>query len=77
MPGLQVAPTVADCSPSAKLVYLVLSEDAPMTHAQLRSRTALSSTTLRSALDPLEEIGLVETRPAEDARSRVYVLAEG
>lgn len=77
MPGLRVSPAVADSSPSAKLVYLVLSKEAPITHAQLRSRTTLSSTTLRSALDRLEEIGLVETRPAEDARSRVYTVAEG
>lgn len=77
MPGLQVSPTVSNTPPSSKLVWLVLDGDGPLTTGQLRAKTALSHSSLRSALDRLEEVGVIDTRPAEDARSRVYALAEG
>lgn len=75
MTDLQVQPTVADCSPSAKLVHLVLEECGPMTQQELRSRTALSTSAIRGALNQLGDDDLVERSPGADGRSDIWQLA--
>jgi len=59
--------------PSAKLVYRVLQEDAPMTQRQLREDALLPARTTRDALAKLKEHGLVEENLyVQDARKRLY-----
>ena len=59
--------------PSAKLVYRVLQDDAPMTQRQLREDALLPARTTRDALAKLKERELVEERLyAPDARKRLY-----
>ncbi|WP_407652247.1 winged helix-turn-helix transcriptional regulator [Halomicrococcus gelatinilyticus] len=59
--------------PSAKLVYRVLQEDAPMTQRQLREDALLPARTTRDALAKLKERGLVEEKLyVQDARKRLY-----
>jgi len=68
---------VANLPPSAKLVYLVLQEVDPLTQAELRQRTQLPDRTVRSALERLEEAGVIESQPyLGDARQTLYGLVE-
>lgn len=63
--------------PSAKLVFLVLQEASdPLEFSEIRDRTYLPDRTTREALDRLEEIELIQRRPATtgDARCSVYEL---
>jgi hypothetical protein len=60
--------------PSAKLVYKVLEDDAPLTQQQVRTRTWLPARTTRDALSKLETADLVEEQLYPmDARKRLYV----
>ena len=62
-----------DLPPSAKLVYRVLDEDAPLTQREIRQRALLPARTTRDALSKLEDGGLVEERTyVPDARKRLY-----
>jgi len=59
--------------PSAKLVYLVLDHEGPLTQQQLCDRTMLSARTARSAVTELEDVGLVtEEVYLRDARKKLY-----
>ena len=59
--------------PSAKLVYLVLEHEGPLTQQQLCARTLLSGRTARSALSELEDAGLItEGVYIPDARKKLY-----
>ena len=59
--------------PSAKLVYLVLEHEGPLTQQQLCDRTLLSGRTARSAVTELEEAALVtEEVYLPDARKKLY-----
>jgi DNA-binding MarR family transcriptional regulator len=62
-----------DLPPSAKLVYLVLKHEGPLTQQQLCARTLLSGRTARSAVSELEDVGLVtEEVYIPDARKKLY-----
>lgn len=66
---------VANLAPSAKLVYLVLKREGPLTQKQLVQQTRLVSRTVRHALTQLEERNLIETRVnRNDARQSFYML---
>ncbi|WP_227376873.1 hypothetical protein [Haladaptatus halobius] len=59
--------------PSAKLVYRVLEDDAPLTQRQVREDALLPARTTRDALTKLKEQDLVEERLyVPDARKRLY-----
>ena len=63
-----------DLPPSAKLVYRVLDEDAPLTQREIRQRALLPARTTRDALAKLKDGGLVDERMyVPDARKRLYV----
>ncbi|EFW93472.1 hypothetical protein ZOD2009_03637 [Haladaptatus paucihalophilus DX253] len=63
--------------PSAKLVYRVLTEDAPMTQQQVRTDALLPARTTRDALMKLKDENLVEERLyLPDARKRLYAPLE-
>jgi DNA-binding transcriptional ArsR family regulator len=60
-------------SPSAKLVYYVLSHKAPLTQDQITEETMLAGRTARYALEQLEEAELVTSELyIPDARKREY-----
>ena len=67
---------VRDLPPSAKLVYLVLQEDGPLTQADLIDQTALPERTARFALDELADADVVTERPfaGGDARKSLYTV---
>lgn len=68
---------LVDLPPSAKLVAKVLEQDAPLTQAELAEETLLPTRTVRYALERLERVDLVHSRPSlRDARKRVYAIAE-
>ncbi|WP_227357040.1 hypothetical protein [Haladaptatus salinisoli] len=59
--------------PSAKLVYRVLEDDAPLTQRQVREDALLPARTTRDALTKLKERDIVEERLyVPDARKRLY-----
>nr|WP_276306749.1 helix-turn-helix domain-containing protein [Halomarina sp. PSR21] len=59
--------------PSAKLVYLVLDREGPLTQQQLCERTRLSARTARYALTDLHAADLVDHSVyLPDARKRLY-----
>lgn len=59
--------------PSAKLVFRVLQDDAPLTQRQVREDALLPARTTRDALTKLKSEGLVEERLyVPDARKRLY-----
>ncbi|WP_135806196.1 MarR family transcriptional regulator [Halorussus marinus] len=69
---------VRDLPPSAKLVYFILQENAPLTQAELIERTALPGRTVRDALERLDDVGVLDERPyVDDARKNLYELAPG
>jgi hypothetical protein len=62
-----------ELSPSAKLVFRVLQDDAPLTQRQVREDALLPARTTRDALTKLKDEGLVEERLyVPDARKRLY-----
>ena len=64
---------LVDLPPSAKLVYKVLEEDAPLTQRQIRERALLPARTTRDALTKLKDEEIVEERMyVPDARKRLY-----
>ena len=73
------APTqVADLPPSAKLVYFVLDAEGPLTRDELLEESLLPSRTARSAMDQLQEIGVLERKYYfEDGVERLYELVDG
>ena len=63
--------------PSAKLVYRVLTDNAPMTQQQVRTDALLPARTTRDALMKLKQQNLVEERLyLPDARKRLYAPLE-
>lgn len=66
---------LADLPPSAKLVHLVLDRDGARTQTELAEETSLSARTVRTALNRLEDVGIVtESICLRDARKRIYSL---
>jgi DNA-binding MarR family transcriptional regulator len=62
--------------PSAKLVYIVLMADGPMTQGQLAEETMLPPRTVRSALDRLERDEFVTSELyIPDARRKLFDMA--
>ncbi|MFC6823831.1 MarR family transcriptional regulator [Halopelagius fulvigenes] len=62
-----------DLTPSAKLAYVLLQRESPLTQSELVERTQLSARTVRNALDQLERADLVSKDIClHDARKRVY-----
>ena len=69
---------VADLPPSAKLVYFVLDCEGPLTRDELLEESLLPSRTARSAMDELEEAGVLERKYYfEDGVERLYELVDG
>jgi len=67
---------VQNCSPSARLVYLLLDAEGALAQQTIRSLTGLSEDTARRALGELEDADAVLERPdPADGRRRKYVLA--
>nr|WP_255666310.1 hypothetical protein [Haladaptatus sp. DYF46] len=63
--------------PSAKLVFRVLEEDAPMTQKGVRNEALLPARTTRDALLKLKDGNLIEERLyLPDARKRLYAPLE-
>jgi DNA-binding MarR family transcriptional regulator len=72
-----VSDRLEDLSPSAKLVYYVLSHEAPLTQNQIVDETMLAARTARYALEQLEEAELVASELyIPDARKKQYWPAE-
>jgi len=72
------ATSICDLPPSAKLVLKVLEYSGAHTQKEIVQRSRLSSRTVRSALERLTEIGVVEEEVyIPDARQRLYRLTEG
>jgi DNA-binding MarR family transcriptional regulator len=68
-----VTPELAEFPPSAKLVYRVLEEDAPLTQQAICEQSQLPPRTARYALDRLESEELIESWPNPiDARQSLY-----
>jgi DNA-binding MarR family transcriptional regulator len=69
----QRADRLLDLPPSAKLVFLVLEAESPLTQSQIAERTRLPKRTARHALAELEDAGVVaEEVYVPDARKRLY-----
>lgn len=68
---------IATLSPSEKLVYLVLAEDAPLTQKELIETTRLPERTVRAAVSKLRDQSVVTRRQSlQDARQHLYNLAD-
>lgn len=64
---------LADLPPSAKLVFVVIDHEEPLTQAQLVEETRLSARTVRYALGRLKEINAVSEQICfMDARQMLY-----
>lgn len=64
-----------DLPPSAKLVFVVLKHEEPLTQKQLAGKTLLPPRTVRYALDLLEEAGEVQSQiHFADARQNIYTI---
>lgn len=62
-----------DLSPSAKLVYMALRDNGELTQQEIAEKTWLPARTTRWALDRLEEVGAVDSRPClADARKDYF-----
>jgi len=71
----QLTGKLEDLPPSAKLVVTTLSHEGQLTQSQLAEQTRLAPRTVRSALETLEQHGIVRSRRSVmDARKRVYTL---
>ena len=49
-----------DLPPSAKLVFIVIEQEQPLTHKQIVEKTRLSERTTRYALDRLKEVNAID-----------------
>jgi len=68
---------VQDCSPSARIVYLLLDAQGALTQQRIRSLSGLSKDTCRRAIDELGGVDAVIERPdPNDGRRQRIVLAE-
>lgn len=68
---------IQHCSPSARLVYLLLDSEGALPQQQIRSLTGLSEDTARRALGELRDSDAVIERPDPvDGRRQRYVLAK-
>ncbi|MBX0325521.1 winged helix-turn-helix domain-containing protein [Halomicroarcula sp. F13] len=66
---------LSECPPSAKLIYITLVHEGPLTQGQLVDETTLPKRTVRSALDRLERLGFVDSEVHfPDARKKVFQL---
>ena len=66
---------LGDLPPSAKLVFMVLEHEGPLTQKRLVEKTRLSARTTRYALDRLEHIDVVNKKMGfRDARQNLYTL---
>ena len=66
---------LGDFPPSAKLVFMTLEYEGPLTQKELVERTELASRTVRSALSTLVETEYVtEELYHQDLRQRQYVV---
>lgn len=75
MPG--VPADIQHCSPSARLVYLLLNAEGALPQQTIRSYSGLSEDTTRRVLNELQDADAVLERPdPEDGRRQRYVLAE-
>ena len=64
---------VSELSPSAKLVFIVLEKEGPLTQKGIAKETMLPSRTVRYALDRLQEIETIqEDIYFADARQSIY-----
>lgn len=64
---------LVDLHPSAKLVFLVIEQEGPITLTELADRTLLSQQTIRSAVQSLEEFDLIQGYIYPyDARKKMY-----
>ncbi|SFH03949.1 HTH domain-containing protein [Halopelagius inordinatus] len=69
----QNATAFDDLTPSAKLVYVLLQRESPLTQSELVERTQLSPRTVRNALGQLDGADLVSKDVClRDARKRLY-----
>jgi DNA-binding MarR family transcriptional regulator len=63
--------------PGAKYVEHILEHQGPMTQAELIEETELPRSTVRSALDRLEDLDRITTEPnSDDARQMFYHCSE-
>ena len=68
-------PKLGEYPPSAKLVYLTLKYEGPLTQKELVGETELANRTVRSALSELMEAEFVsEELYLADLRQRKYVV---
>ncbi len=68
---------LGDFPPSAKLVYMTLDYEGPLTQKKLVARTELANRTVRSALSELIDAELVvEELYHQDLRQRQYRVAD-
>jgi DNA-binding transcriptional ArsR family regulator len=63
---------------SARLVYLALAVDGPLTYEELVTRTGVARSSVRRAIAELEERGVVERGPdlTNPSRRRVRLVAD-
>lgn len=75
----RVPTRLRDAAPSARLVYLLLeTTPRPLSQADVRSLTGLSTDATRRALRALMGADVVDEQPhPEDGRKRLYVLGRG
>lgn len=67
--------TIADESPSVKLVYHALDDaDTPATQRELKRRTRSSTRTVRRALNRLQDHDLIRRTPADPPAHFAYTL---
>ncbi|RBI59408.1 transcriptional regulator [halophilic archaeon] len=68
---------IINCSPSQKLVYLVISQEGALTTSEITHRTLLPKETVQYAVTELCEEGLIEqTYDFSDIRNRKYRLPD-
>lgn len=66
---------VGDLSPKAKLVYLVLDREGPLTRQDIMRATRASEATIHRAIVELAEANVVENRPVPtNPAANVYYL---
>jgi len=68
---------VAELSPSAKLVYLVLARaEDELTQQEIVEASTVAPRTARHALEDLEDVGAIVSHPHyKDARQKVYYIS--
>ncbi|GAA0466664.1 MarR family transcriptional regulator (plasmid) [Halococcus dombrowskii] len=65
-----------DLPPSAKLVFIVLEHEEPLTQKQIGAETLLPPRTVRYALAQLKEIEKISEKiHFADARQKIYEIA--